>query len=93
MKLIFFGGRSFNSYFLIHPFAARSSAATSILSISIIADITRSAFALSLSASISPRRRGPTCHDNPNLSLKEDQFHPRNPRLSFSGFLIQCAFQ
>src|SRR5439155_346246 len=47
------------------------SSAMSILSISIIAFMTRSAFALSGSLSMSPRTTGLTCHDNPNLSLSQ----------------------
>src|SRR5206468_3604624 len=50
---------------------ARFSATTSIFSISIIAVMTRSAFALSGSLSMSPRTTGLTCHDNPNLSLSQ----------------------
>src|SRR5215831_5914143 len=55
----------------LHAFAAFSNAAMSILSISIIASMTRFAFPASRSANISPRKTGLTCHETPNLSLSQ----------------------
>jgi hypothetical protein len=57
--------------FNLHPLAAFSKAAMSILSISIIAFMTRFAFPASGSANISPRKTGLICHERPNLSLSQ----------------------
>src|SRR4029450_2222214 len=65
----------------LHPFAAFSKAAMSILSISIIAFMTRFAFPASGSANISPRKTGLTCHERPNLSLSQ----PHRRRSAIGG--------